>query len=78
MPVILATQEADIRRITVESQAGQTVGVTLSQKKAGRAAQGVGPEFRPQYCKKKNQTRFHNPKETLFCNRINHENEKEN
>jgi hypothetical protein len=53
MPVILATQEADIRRITVESQAGQTVGVTLSQKKAGRAAQGVGPEFRPHYCKKK-------------------------
>jgi hypothetical protein len=24
-----------------------------SQKRAGRMAQGVGPEFKPQYCKKK-------------------------
>jgi hypothetical protein len=33
MPVILATQEAEIRRITVQSQPGQIVLETLSQKK---------------------------------------------
>jgi hypothetical protein len=31
-PVILATQEADIRRISVQSQLGQIVHETLSQK----------------------------------------------
>jgi hypothetical protein len=31
-PVILATQEAEIRRITVQSQPGQIVQETLSQK----------------------------------------------
>jgi hypothetical protein len=57
-PVILATQEAEIRRIVVQSQPRQIVCETLfrkysSQKRAGRVAQGVGPEFEPQYCKKK-------------------------
>jgi hypothetical protein len=33
MPVILATQEAEIRRITVQSQPRQIVQETLSQKK---------------------------------------------
>jgi hypothetical protein len=53
--VILATQEAEIRRIAVQSQPGQIVCETLSQKKqnhkkrAGGVAQGVGPEFKPQY-----------------------------
>jgi hypothetical protein len=32
MPIILATQEAEIRRITVQSQPGQIVQETLSQK----------------------------------------------
>jgi hypothetical protein len=32
MPVILATQEAEIRRIAVRSQLGQTVREILSQK----------------------------------------------
>jgi hypothetical protein len=32
-PVILATQEAEIRRIKVQSQPGQIVHKTLSQKK---------------------------------------------
>jgi hypothetical protein len=32
-PVILATQETEIRRITVRSQPGQIVYETLSQKK---------------------------------------------
>jgi hypothetical protein len=74
MPVILATQEAEIRRIEIQSQPRQIVYETLSQKKenkqikktnkqikkktqtnkspqkgAGRVAQGVGPEFKPQY-----------------------------
>jgi hypothetical protein len=43
----------------VQSQPRQIVCETLSQKKnpldkrAGRVAQGIGPEFKPQYCKKK-------------------------
>jgi hypothetical protein len=56
-PVILATQEAEISRIVVQSQSRQIVCKTLSQKKkkksqkrAGGVAQGVGPEFKPQYC----------------------------
>jgi hypothetical protein len=57
-PVILATQEAEIRRITVRSQVRQIVHETLSQKspsqkRAGGVAQSVGPEFKPQYHKKK-------------------------
>jgi hypothetical protein len=51
MPGILATQHAEIRRITVQSQPGQIVHRTLSQKKpimkrAGGELQGVGPEFK--------------------------------
>jgi hypothetical protein len=50
--VILATQEAEIRRIEVQSQPKQVVQETLSQKspsqkRAGGVAQGVGPEFKP-------------------------------
>jgi hypothetical protein len=42
----------------VQSQPGQTVCETLSQKNlsqkwTGKVAQGDGPEFKPQYCKKK-------------------------
>jgi hypothetical protein len=56
--VILATQEAQIRRIAVQSQPGQTVCETLSrkisaQKWSGGVTQGRGPEFKLQYCKKK-------------------------
>jgi hypothetical protein len=57
-PVILATQEAEIRRIMVQSQFRQVVQEILSrkntsQKKIDGVAQGVGPEFKPPYCKKK-------------------------
>jgi hypothetical protein len=46
MPVILATQEAEIRRIEVQSQSRQIVHETLSRKystqsRAGRVAQVV-------------------------------------
>jgi hypothetical protein len=58
MPVILATQEAEIRRIAVRSQPGQIVCETLfrkylTQKRAGGVAQGVRSEFKPWYRKKK-------------------------
>jgi hypothetical protein len=56
-PVILATQEAEIRRIRIQSQPRQIVCKTLSRKctsqeKADGVAQGVGPEFKPQYRRK--------------------------
>jgi hypothetical protein len=53
MPVILATQEAAIRRIVVGSQPGQIVLEILSRKtlhkKAGGVAQGADPEFKPEH-----------------------------
>jgi hypothetical protein len=56
-PVILATQEAQIRRLMVQTQPGQIVLKTLPQKthrkKGWLMAQGVGPEFKSQDCKKK-------------------------
>jgi hypothetical protein len=58
MSVILVTQEAEIRRIVFQSEPGQIVCETLSQKnpslkRAGGVAQGIGSEFKPQYCQKK-------------------------
>jgi hypothetical protein len=53
----LATEEAESRKIAVGSQPRQIVCETLSsQKRAGGVAQGEGPEFKPQYCKKQNKT----------------------
>jgi hypothetical protein len=57
MPVILATQETEIRRIETQSQPRQIVHKTLSPKYpsqkhgrgAGGVAQGVSPEFKPQF-----------------------------
>jgi hypothetical protein len=52
-PVIIATQEADIRRKAVQSQPRQIVHKTLSQKNpitkswTCGMAQGEGPEFKP-------------------------------
>jgi hypothetical protein len=49
-----------IRRIRIRSQPGQIVQEIPSQKRAGRVAQGVGPEFKPQHHtekKKKKGTR---------------------
>jgi hypothetical protein len=50
-PVILATQEVEIRSIEIQSQSGQIVHEILSlknpsQKRAGGVAQGTGPEFK--------------------------------
>jgi hypothetical protein len=65
MPVIPATQEAEIRRIVARSQPRQTACETLSQKnpsqkRAGGVARGVGPEFKPQYHKTNKQTNKQN------------------
>jgi hypothetical protein len=68
IPVIPATQEAEIRRIVVRSQSGQIVHETLSRKtlykkRAGGVAQGEGPEFKPQYCKKTEKNHLKETKE---------------
>jgi hypothetical protein len=60
IPVILATQEAETRRIAVQSQPWQIVCETLSQKtvnkdRSDRVAQVKGPKFKPQDRKKKNE-----------------------
>jgi hypothetical protein len=60
VPVILATQEAEIRRIGIRGQPRQIVCETLSgknplQKRTGGMAKGVSPEFKPQYCRGKNK-----------------------
>jgi hypothetical protein len=48
MPVILATQEGEIRRIVVQSQLGQIVHETLSQKNPSqKKAGGVTERCRP-------------------------------
>jgi hypothetical protein len=62
--IILPTKEAEIRKIMVQSQSRQVVHKTLSQKslykiRAGGVAQGEGPEFKPQNCKKKKQKKFY-------------------
>jgi hypothetical protein len=57
MPVILATQETEIRRIEVQSQSRQIVMRHYLKKKkknrAGGVAPGEGPEFKPHTAKKK-------------------------
>jgi hypothetical protein len=63
MPVILATQEAAISRIEVQSQPEQIVALdpiskTSSQKKrAGGVAQNVGPELKPKKFERKKKER---------------------
>jgi hypothetical protein len=61
--IILATEEAEIRRITVRSQPGQiSSGDPIlkipNTKRASGVPQGVGPEFKPQYPKKKKNSKF--------------------
>jgi hypothetical protein len=63
MPIILFTQEPEIRKIAVQSH--PIVNEIRSQKKknhkkrAGGVAQGIGPEFKPQYCQKKKNSQHH-------------------
>jgi hypothetical protein len=60
MPIILATQEAEIRRITVQNQPRQQIvfETHLEKKRAGGTAQGVDPECKPQYHKKKKKRTY--------------------
>jgi hypothetical protein len=70
MPVILATQEAEIRRIKVQRQPRQIVRSYLeknpSQKRAGGVAQTVGHEFKPQYHQKRKRKK-RTKTISLFC-----------
>jgi hypothetical protein len=52
-PVILATQEAEIRRIRFEASSGKWFSRSYPGKRGGGVAQGEGPEFKPQYRKRK-------------------------
>jgi hypothetical protein len=57
-PVVLAMQEAEIRRIKVQrAWANSSVRPypekILHKKRAGGVVQAVGPEFKPQYHQKK-------------------------
>jgi hypothetical protein len=49
MPIILAIQEAEIRRIAVQSQPGQVVHETLSQKYHHKKGLTEWLKFKPQY-----------------------------
>jgi hypothetical protein len=51
--VILATQEAEIRKIKVRSQSHLLQNPILKKPfiKKGGVTQGRGPEFKPPYCK---------------------------
>jgi hypothetical protein len=74
MPIILSIQEAEIWKITVQSHTRQIVHETLTQKNpqqkmAGGVAQGIGPEFKPQYHKKRELqfTVFNQKKVSCAC-----------
>jgi hypothetical protein len=58
MLIILAIQDTEIRRIVVQSQtqansSQDPISKKTKQKTDGGVAQGVGPEFKAQHCKKK-------------------------
>jgi hypothetical protein len=58
MPVILVTQETEIQSIEVQSQPGQIISDTLSQKnptqkRTGGVVQGCRPSSNPSTAKKK-------------------------
>jgi hypothetical protein len=53
-PVILTTQEAEMRRIVVQGQPGQNslgdpISKTAITKRTGGVVQDEGPEFKPQH-----------------------------
>jgi hypothetical protein len=67
-PVILATQEAEIRRIMVWRIVLETLDLekTHDQKRTDRVAQGVDPEFKPQYYPQNNNNNNNNNKRLFF------------
>jgi hypothetical protein len=52
-PIILATQEAEIRRISVRSQPGKYFASPYLEKNPLVKRAVVSPEFKPKYQKKK-------------------------
>jgi hypothetical protein len=74
-PVILATQEAEIRRIMVLNQPWANSSLpsmlkNLSQKMADGVVQSVDPEFKPQYRKKKKKKKNVGPGRYLFHGQV--------
>jgi hypothetical protein len=63
MFLILATKEAEIRRMA--NTARDPILKKPSQQRADRVAQGVGPEFKPLYCKKKKKKKS---EDLILCN----------
>jgi hypothetical protein len=59
MPIILASQEAEIRRITIRSQPGQIVEI-LSQKYLPQKGQVKWLKMQPQCPKKKKKKKITN------------------
>jgi hypothetical protein len=65
MPVIRATQEAELRKIMVRSQPRQIVlqdpilKNPITKTWAGGVAQAAGPEFRLQNCKNNNNNKLY-------------------
>jgi hypothetical protein len=60
MPVILDTQEAEIRRIVVEASLGKYFMRPYLEKNHHTHAQKRA-EFKHQYCNKTKQKKLHNP-----------------
>jgi hypothetical protein len=59
------------RQRVVQSQPGQIVHskqtTNKSQKRAGGVAQGMGPEFKPQYCQKKKKKKERKKRKPKVC-----------
>jgi hypothetical protein len=53
MSIILATQKDRGLKPAQVNSIQDPISKIPSQKRAGGVAQGVGPEFKPQYCLKK-------------------------
>jgi hypothetical protein len=65
MPVILATQEVELGGWKPALANSSTE--THPKKRAGGVAQGVGPEFKPQYWKKKKKDTDRQHNLTYLC-----------
>jgi hypothetical protein len=58
-PVILAIQKVEIRRISQRNSSRDPISKKPHHKKrAGEVVQGIGPEFKPQYRKKKKKKKL--------------------
>jgi hypothetical protein len=66
IPVILATHEAEIRRIKIQSQPGQNTSRDpisknpITKKRAGGVVQDLGPQLKPWHSRKKRKKKRKN------------------